>query len=141
MPASGRGPSSARRHEKAVGCAKSGQDPMLASRDACDDGIGRHPEGMMMTKRRPPARDAVAITRILVPTDFSPGAEGALRWAATLADEFGAELIFLHGLDLSLAALAGLPSDVASFPGGVGRARLVRSEATGGMAAVASART
>ena len=111
---------------------------MLASRDACDDGIGRHREVMMMTKRRPPARDAVAITRILVPTDFSPGAEGALRWAATLADEFGAELIFLHVLDLSLAALAGLPSDVASFPAVDELARLVRAEATTGMANVAA---
>jgi nucleotide-binding universal stress UspA family protein len=75
----------------------------------------------------------VTITRILVPTDFSPGAERALRWAATLADGFGAEMIFLHALDLNLAALAGLPSEVAAIPAVEELARLVRAEAAESM--------
>lgn len=75
----------------------------------------------------------VTIRRILVPTDFSPGAERALRWAATLADGFGAELIFLHVLDLNLAALAGLPSEVAAVPAVEELARLVRAEAAESM--------
>lgn len=56
------------------------------------------------------------IKRILVPTDFSPGAEPALAWAAKLAGCFGAEVVLLHVLDVRLAALAGLPPDMAAMP-------------------------
>ncbi|MDQ7842305.1 MAG: universal stress protein [Armatimonadota bacterium] len=58
----------------------------------------------------------VAPRRILVPTDFSPGAEGALAWAQALGSAFGAEVVLLHVLDLSIAALAGFPSSLAMVP-------------------------
>lgn len=38
----------------------------------------------------------VALQRILVPTDFSPSANQARDYAATLADKFDAELHLLH---------------------------------------------
>ena len=38
----------------------------------------------------------VPIHRILVPTDFSEPAQAALKWAATLAREFKAQLYLLH---------------------------------------------
>jgi nucleotide-binding universal stress UspA family protein len=56
------------------------------------------------------------IRRILVPTDFSPGAEPALAWAARLAGCFNAKIVLLHVLDVRLAALAGLPADMAAMP-------------------------
>lgn len=90
-----------------------------------------------MTQHRQSSKDA-AIRRVLVPTDFSPGADGALRWGTVLAEKFGAELVFLHVLDLSLGALAGLPSDVAAIPAVDELARLVRAEAADGMAKLAS---
>lgn len=55
-------------------------------------------------------------TRILVPTDFSRGAEAAIMWAQALGTAFEAELTLLHVLDLSIAALAGLPSNLAMVP-------------------------
>lgn len=58
----------------------------------------------------------VKVGRILVPTDFSRGAETALRWAAALAEAFGAEILLLHVLDVRLAAIAGMPPDMASMP-------------------------
>ena len=60
--------------------------------------------------------ESVHPTRILVPTDFSPGAEVALGWAQSLAAAFGAEVILLHVVDLSIAALAGFPSTLAAVP-------------------------
>jgi nucleotide-binding universal stress UspA family protein len=38
-------------------------------------------------------------TRILVPTDFSPGADAALNYARVIADKFGASLQLLHVMD------------------------------------------
>lgn len=62
------------------------------------------------------AKHQVKVRRILVPTDFSPGAEPALRWASALAGVFDAELLLLHVLDVRLAAIAGLPPQMASMP-------------------------
>ncbi len=45
------------------------------------------------------------LSLILVPTDFSPGAEPALRWAATLAAASSAEILLLHVLDFITPAL------------------------------------
>lgn len=39
--------------------------------------------------------------RILVATDFSPGAEGALAWAKMLATAFQLDVVLLHVLDFS----------------------------------------
>jgi len=91
-----------------------------------------------MTQSRQTSKDVVAIRRVLVPTDFSPGADEALRWAVVLAEKFGAELVFLHVLDLNLGALAGLPSDVAAIPAVDELARLVRAEAADGMSKLAA---
>lgn len=60
--------------------------------------------------------EQVRVGRILVPTDFSAGAESALAWAMGLGQAFGAEVVLLHVLDLSIAALAGFPANVAMVP-------------------------
>jgi len=60
--------------------------------------------------------EPVRPTHILVPTDFSPGAEAALDWARSLGAAFQAEVILLHVADLSIAALAGFPSTLAMVP-------------------------
>jgi universal stress protein A len=45
----------------------------------------------------------VAIRRVLAPTDFSDSSEPAVRYAAELAEKFGAELTLLHVVqDLTL---------------------------------------
>ncbi|MGH7416325.1 MAG: universal stress protein, partial [Candidatus Rokuibacteriota bacterium] len=41
----------------------------------------------------------VTVKRILLPTDFSPYAEAAVRWADALSQAFGAELVIVHALD------------------------------------------
>jgi nucleotide-binding universal stress UspA family protein len=38
----------------------------------------------------------ITLRRLLVPIDFSPHSEQALRYAVALADKFGAELFLLH---------------------------------------------
>lgn len=73
--------------------------------------------------------------RILVPTDFSPGAEGALAWAKALGAAFAAEITLLHVLDLSLAALAGFPSSLAMVPAAGELLDRIRAEAQEAMAA------
>jgi nucleotide-binding universal stress UspA family protein len=69
-----------------------------------------------MTASRQAPGPELRVKRILMPTDFSPGAEPAARWADGLSRAFGAELVLLHVLDLSLAGLAGLPTQVAMMP-------------------------
>ena len=66
--------------------------------------------------------------RILVPTDFSPGAEDALSWAKALGAAFHAEVVLLHVLDLSIAALAGFPSSLAMVPAAGELLDRIRSE-------------
>lgn len=56
------------------------------------------------------------VKKILAPTDFSPGAESALQWAQSLSEALGADLVILHVLDLSLAGVAGLPTELAAMP-------------------------
>ncbi len=67
----------------------------------------------MTAPQKPPE---LRLRRVLFPSDFSPGAESAARWAEALTRAFGAELVLLHVLDLSLAGLAGLPTQVAMMP-------------------------
>lgn len=77
----------------------------------------------------PSGFEPLRLQRILAPTDFSPGAEPALRWAMGLAERFGARVTLLHVLDLSLGALAGLSPDVAAMPATVELADRARADA------------
>lgn len=45
------------------------------------------------------------VQRILAPTDFSPASESSARWAAWLAQRFGATVTFLHALEAEWWAL------------------------------------
>ena len=65
-----------------------------------------------MTPAQSPA--PLHVKCILVPTDFSPGVESALRWASGLSAAFGAKLEIVHVLDLSMSGVAGLPSELAA---------------------------
>ena len=59
----------------------------------------------------------ISIRRILVPTDFSDCATPAVRYAAELANRFGAELILLHVVP---DAVLALPSLQVGHQGGAG---------------------
>lgn len=61
---------------------------------------------MPAESRSTQSKDRQALNLILVPTDASPGAEPALRWAATLANISNADTILLHVLDFLTPALA-----------------------------------
>ena len=67
--------------------------------------------------------------RILVATDFSPGAEGALAWAKALATAFHAEVVLLHVLELSR-----FPPNLAAAPAAEELLDRVRIETERGMA-------
>ncbi len=61
--------------------------------------------------------DKEQIRLILVPTDFSGGAERALRWARILARAFAAKITLLHVVDLASAwtpigALVSIPTPI-----------------------------
>ena len=49
----------------------------------------------------------VCVQRILCPVDFSDSADHAMRYAAALAENFGAELTLLHVVAPLMAALPG----------------------------------
>jgi nucleotide-binding universal stress UspA family protein len=63
------------------------------------------------------------VSKILVPTDFSPQARNALDWAQYLARAFGARLILLHVIDISG------PAEVNCAMGGVDLRPLLREVA------------
>lgn len=69
-----------------------------------------------MAAQRRRRRAVPSPKRIVLATDFSPYAETALRWADAVSKAFGAKLIIVHALDLSLGGLAGLAPEVAAFP-------------------------
>lgn len=53
----------------------------------------------------------ISLSRILAPTDFSPGATKALHWAVAVKTAFHAELVVLHVVDLdALAYIGGDPT-------------------------------
>lgn len=82
--------------------------------------------------------EQVGPRRILAPTDFSPGAESALSWARALGSAFGAEVVLLHVLDLSVAALAGFPSSLAMVPAAGELLERIRAETEQEMAKLAA---
>lgn len=88
----------------------------------------------MTGEEQPAALPEVRVRRILFPTDFSPAAETAARWAEAMRQRFGAELVVLHVLDLSLAGLAGLSTQVAMMPAVDELVERVRAEAAEEMA-------
>lgn len=50
-----------------------------------------------------------AVSRILLPTDFSRPAEAALEWGRRMASAFGAKLVLLHVIDIFRSAQLGPP--------------------------------
>lgn len=76
--------------------------------------------------------------RILVPTDFSPGAEEALAWAQALGGAFKADVVLLYVLDLTIAALAGFPSSMAMVPAAGELLDRIRAESEQEMAKLAA---
>ncbi|MGQ0550972.1 MAG: universal stress protein [Armatimonadota bacterium] len=91
-----------------------------------------------MSKSRGAAKPQIKVRRILVPTDFSSGAQAALNWASALAGTFGAEMLLLHVLDVRLAAIAGLPPDLAAMPAVDELVQSVSAEAEQQMQALAA---
>ena len=90
----------------------------------------------MTARSQPDVIPDMKIGRILFPTDFSPGAAPAARWAQALSRAFAAELVIVHVLDLSLAGLAGMPTEVAVMPAVGALLERVRAETTEEMAKV-----
>lgn len=78
------------------------------------------------------------VKRILAPTDFSSGAERALQWAVGLGELLEAEVVILHVLDLSLAAAAGFPAQVAAMPAAGELMERVRQETSVEMSRLAN---
>src|SRR5437867_10951878 len=78
------------------------------------------------------------LKRILAPTDFSPAAEPALQWATSFSAAFGAELVILNVLDVSLAGIAGLPTEFAAMPAASELIDRLRAEPKTEMAKVAA---
>jgi nucleotide-binding universal stress UspA family protein len=56
------------------------------------------------------------IRTILVPVDFSAGAEAAVEWAQAIAARFGATLVLLHVVDTTANALVGAPGGALAPP-------------------------
>jgi len=50
----------------------------------------------------------IKLARILVPTDFSPAAEPAYRWAHSMGRAFKAEVILVHVIEPEVTALTPL---------------------------------
>lgn len=50
----------------------------------------------------------IRLSRILLPTDFSPAAEAAYSWAHAMRRAFNAEVILLHVIDPDVAGLTPL---------------------------------
>jgi universal stress protein A len=74
----------------------------------------RPPKLRTSITRRTDGHVALAIKKILVPTDFSPPSGKAFQYALRFAEEFGSELILLHVLEPATSpALAGLPTGPA----------------------------
>jgi nucleotide-binding universal stress UspA family protein len=68
------------------------------------------------------------ITRILVPTDFSPAADEALAYARTIADAFGASLHLLHVFEDPYTTAVYAPEVYSVVPPGFREAALQDAE-------------
>lgn len=90
----------------------------------------------MPNKRESAAGGKLRVTRILMPTDFSAGAEPALAWAMGLAEVFGAGITVLHVLDPTLGAMSGLPGDFGVMSAYGEILEIVRREARSEMAKI-----
>ena len=82
---------------------------MTCLTDECDgvvNSVARSPQTMTSPST---ANKPSAVSRILLPTDFSPTAEAALEWGQRMATAFGAKLVLLHVIDLFRSAQLGSP--------------------------------
>jgi nucleotide-binding universal stress UspA family protein len=75
---------------------------------------------------------AIAIRRILLPTDFSTYSAAATKYACELAGLFGAELHLLHTLEVHQAATPGFGMGLA-LPQYVHESRAVAEKALAGV--------
>src|ERR1043165_566406 len=60
-------------------------------------------------------RKPIQITKILVPTDFSPASQKALKYAICFANEFGAQLTLLHVIEPPMSAMLAGHSAIPEF--------------------------
>ena len=71
----------------------------------------RPPKLLTSITSRTNGHAAIAIKKILVPTDFSPASRKALHYAPCFANNFGSELTLLHVLEPATSTtFAGLPA-------------------------------
>jgi nucleotide-binding universal stress UspA family protein len=71
-----------------------------------------------------PALKEGHVQRILLPTDFSPGAEGALGLAVALTQGWAAALTILHVIDISQPSKVGTAADLMGNLWAEGSARM-----------------
>ena len=74
--------------------------------------LGPRPATLRTSVTKPAAdRPAIAIKKILAPTDFSAPSRKAFHYALRFAEEFGSEVILLHVLEPAFSpAFSGLPA-------------------------------
>lgn len=78
------------------------------------------------------------IDTILVPVDFSTGSAAAVEWAQAIAGAFGAKIVLLSVVDVSVSAIMGGPGGVMVPPPPESLLDQMREEAQTEMAAVAA---
>lgn len=78
------------------------------------------------------------INTILVPVDFSAGSVAAVEWAQALAGAFGAKIVLLSVIDVSVSAIMGGPGGVMVPPPPESLLDQMREEARTEMAEVAA---
>ncbi len=77
------------------------------------------------------------INTILVPVDFSTGSAAAVEWAVAIAGAFGAKIVLLSVVDVSVSAIMGGPGGVMVPPPPESLLEQMREEARTEMAAMA----
>lgn len=76
------------------------------------------------------------ISTILVPVDFSSGSAAAVDWAQAIAGAFGARIVLLSVIDISVSAIMGGPGGVMVPPPPESLLEQMRQEARTEMDAV-----